>query len=363
MTISRRTLLSGAAAVIAAPAVVPGGRAFGQDKTIKLTIASSHPLSIPWVEPLKTVMVGKANEELEKAKSPYRINWTEAFGGSLYGFQDTLTAVTNGLTDIGWIGALWEPAKLPLQNLMYKTPFATNSVEQAVDVMNELNDHNEAVGKEWTAQKVVCFGACVSDGYHIFTKFPVNSLDDLKGKKFVGAPVLAPWVQGVGVTVVVAGLPVMYSQIQTGIADGCILIPTGAWPLKIHEVAPYITEIDTGPLTFGGSAMNADSYKRLPPEVQKVIKTLGRQYSAENARLINVKHDLAMKSMAAAGAKVTTMSQADRKKLVDSMPPLTKLWADDLEKKGVPAKAVLTQFMKSVRDHGGKPLRDWDKEV
>jgi hypothetical protein len=45
------------------------------------------------------------------------------------------------------------------------------------------------------------------------------------------------------------------------------------------------------------------------------------------------------------------------------MPPLTKLWADDLEKKGVPAKAVLTQFMKSVRDHGGKPLRDWDKEV
>jgi TRAP-type C4-dicarboxylate transport system substrate-binding protein len=197
----------------------------------------------------------------------------------------------------------------------------------------------------------------------LFTKFPINSLDDLKGKKFVGAPVLAPWVQGVGVTMIVAGLPVMYSQIQTGIADGCLLIPTGAWPLKIHEVAPYITEIDTGPLTFGGSAMNADSYKRLPPEVQKVIKTLGRQYSAENARLINVKHDLAMKSMVAAGAKVSTMSQADRKKFVDSMPPLTKLWADDLEKKGVPAKAVLAQFMKSVRDHGGKPLRDWDKEV
>jgi TRAP-type C4-dicarboxylate transport system substrate-binding protein len=356
-------MLSGAAAAVMAPAVVTSGRAFGQDKTIKLTIASSHPLTIPWVEPLKTVMVAKSNAELEALKSPYRINWTEAFGGSLYGFQDTLTAVTNGLTDIGWIGALWEPSKLPLQNIMYKTPFATNDVQQAVDVMNELNDKNAAVRKEWANNKVVCFGACVSDGYHIFSKFPVNSLDDLKGKKFVGAPVLAPWVQGVGVTVIVAGLPVMYSQIQTGIAEGCILIPTGAWPLKIHEVAPYITEVDTGPLTFGGSAMNAASYGRLPPEVQKVISKLGREYSAENARLIKVKHDLAMKNMAAAGAKISKMSQENRKKLVDSMPPLTKLWVADLEKKGIPARAMLKEFMASVRAHGGKPLRDWDNEV
>ncbi len=363
MRVSRRTLLSGAAAAVMAPAVVPGGRAFGQDKTIKLTIASSHPVTIPWVEPLKTIVVGKTNQELEAMKSPYRINWTEAFGGSLYGFQDTLTAVANGLTDIGWIGALWEPAKLPLQNIMYKTPFATNSVQQAVDVMNELNDHNAAVGKEWAVNKVTCFGACVSDGYHLFTKFPVNSLADLKGKKFVGAPVLAPWTANLGVTTIVAGLPVMYSQIQTGIADGCLLIPTGAWPLKIYEVAPYVTQVDTGPLTFGGAGMNTETYKRMPPEVQKVLSKLGREYSTENARIVNVKHELAMKSMAAAGAKVSTMPEAERKQFVDSMPPLTKLWVTDLEAKGIPARDMLKQFMASVRSHGGKPLRDWDKEA
>ena len=155
----------------------------------------------------------------------------------------------------------------------------------------------------------------------------------------------------------------MYSQLQTGIADGVVLIATGAWPLKIHEVAPFITEVDTGPLTFGGSAMNADSYKRLAPEVQKVISKLGREYSAENARIIGVKHDLSMKSMAAAGAKVSKLSEENRKKFVDSMPPLTKLWAGDLEAKGIPARAMLKDFMDSVRAHGGKPLRDWDKEA
>ncbi len=363
MAISRRTLLSGAAALAVAPAVVTGGRAFGQDKTIKLTVAASHPVQIPWVEPLKTIMVAKSNEKLEAMKSSHRINWTEAFGGSLYGFQDTLTAVTNGLTDIGWIGALWEPAKLPLQNIMYSTPFATNSVKQAVDVMNLLNDKNASVKKEWESNKVVCFGACVSDGYHLFTKFPINSLDDLKGKKILGPPVCAPWLQGAGATLVVAGLPVQYSQLQTGIGDGVILIATGAWPLKIHEVAPYITEIDTGPLTFGGSAMNADSYKRMPPEVQKVLSELGREYSAENARLIGVRYELAMKNMAANGAKISKMSQADRKKFVDAMPPLGKLWVEQNEKKGIPARQIMSEFMNTVRAQGGKPLRDWDKEV
>ncbi len=357
MKLSRRTLLAGAAVSIAAPHIRP---AFAQE-AIKLTIASSHPVAIPWVEPLKTIMVEKSNKQLEAAGSKYRITWTEAFGGSLYGFQDTLTAVTNGITDIGWIGALWEPAKLPLQNIMYSTPFTTNSVKQAVDVMNVLNDKNAAVQKEWADNKVVCFGACVSDGYHLFTKFPVNSLDDMKGKKMLGAPVCAPWIQALGATLVVSGLPQMYSQLQTGIADGVILIATGAWPLKIHEVAPFITEVDTGPLTFGGSAMNAASFNKMPPDVQKVLRALGREYSTENARLIGIRLEAAMKGMVAAGAKSSKMSEANRKKWVDSIAPLGKLWVENLEKRGIQAKPILAEFMNTVRAHGGKPLRDWDK--
>lgn len=357
MKLSRRTLLAGAAVSVAAPYIRP---AFAQE-TIKLTIASSHPVAIPWVEPLKTIMVEKSNKQLEAAGSKVRITWTEAFGGSLYGFQDTLNAVSNGITDIGWIGALWEPAKLPLQNIMYSTPFTTNSVKQAVDVMNVLNDKNAAVQKEWADNKVVCFGACVSDGYHLFTKFPVNSLDDMKGKKLLGAPVCAPWIQALGATLVVSGLPQMYSQLQTGIADGVVLIATGAWPLKIHEVAPFITEVDTGPLTFGGCAMNADSFKKLPPEVQKILSVLGREYSAENARLIGIRYDAAMKGMVAAGAKTSKMSEANRKKWADSIAPLGKLWVENLEKRGIQAKPILAEFMNTVRAHGGKPLRDWDK--
>ncbi|MYZ46777.1 C4-dicarboxylate ABC transporter substrate-binding protein [Rhizobiales bacterium L72] len=359
MLISRRAVLAGTAAIAAGP--VKG--AFAQTKTIPLTISSSHPLTIPWVEPLKTVIVEQSNRKLEAMGSPNRIEWTEAFGGSLYGFNDTLESVTQQLTDMGWIGALWEPSALPLQNIMYSTPFATSTVRQAVDVMNELNQKNAAMKAEWDRQNIVFFGCCVSDGYHLFTKKPIESLADLKGLKILGAPVCAPWIEPLGATLVGTGLPAQYSQLQTGVGDGSILIATGAYPLKIHEVAPYVTLVDTGPLTFGGFGVNKDTFEGLPDDVKTVLTELGYAYSAENARLIEEKQKAALEKMEAEGAKLHKMPQDQRVAWVKAMPDLGKIWVEGNEAKGVPAREIMKAFMAAVKAHGGEPLRDWSENV
>ena len=80
---------------------------------------------------------------LKERGSEYEIEWTEAYGGALYNFNDTLEAVTNNLTDIGWIGSLWEPSTLPLHNIYFSTPFTTTSPEQAVGIMNALDDRKK----------------------------------------------------------------------------------------------------------------------------------------------------------------------------------------------------------------------------
>jgi TRAP-type C4-dicarboxylate transport system substrate-binding protein len=359
MQISRRTFLISAAAT-GLFARVPGARA----ETINLTISSSHPLTIPWVEPLKTVVVEKSNQMLEERASPHRINWTEAFAGTLYDFNDTLEAVTQRLTDMGWIGALWEPSALPLQNIMYSVPFTTNSVQQAVDVMNELNDNREAMKEEWAANDIVFFGCCVSDGYHLFTKKPIETLDDIRGLKILGVPVCAPWVEPLGATLVVTGLPAQYSQLQTGVGDASILIATGAWPLKIYEQAPFVTLVDTGPLTFGGFGVNSDTYAALPEDVQAVIAELGREYSAENARLVEAKQKLALETMEKEGATISEMPQEQRVEWVNRMPDLGKLWVESLEAQGVTAaRDILKAYMETVKAHGGEPLRDWAANI
>lgn len=358
MDISRRALLAAAAA-----STIPAGRFAWAAETLNLTISSSHPLTIPWVEPLKTQVVDRSNQMLTEMGGAYQINWTEAFGGSLYNFNDTLEAVSQGLTDMGWIGALWEPATLPLQNIMYSTPFATATAKQAIDVMNTLNAEIPAMQQEWNKVNVKFLGACGSGGYHLLTKEPINSLADLKGMKLLGVPVTAPWVEGLGATLVSTGLPAMYSQLQTGVGDGVIIIATGAWPLKLYEVAPHISKVDTGGITFGGFGINLDTWNRLPAEVQEVIAKLGQAYSDENARLIEVKNELAFEAMAKEGAIIKEMAQEDRIAFANAMAPLGKIWVEANEAKGLPAREILTAFMETVRAQGGTPLRDWDKEL
>ena len=58
------------------------------------------------------------------------------------GAPDTLEAIHQNIAEAAGIGALFEPSALPLQNIMYSTPFVTSTVQQALDTMNTLTAAN-----------------------------------------------------------------------------------------------------------------------------------------------------------------------------------------------------------------------------
>ena len=72
--------------------------------------------------------------------SEHEIVWREAYGGSLYKWQNTLEAIEIGLTDIGWVGALWETSKMPLQNVTYYTPFVTDDLALLLDLFDLFSE-------------------------------------------------------------------------------------------------------------------------------------------------------------------------------------------------------------------------------
>lgn len=351
MSLSLRALALIGASVIPAAGIA-------QD-IVNITISSSHPTTVPWVGGLQAHVVQPANDRLEAMGSPYRIEWTEAFGGSLYDFNETLEAVEEGLTDMGWVGALWEGAKMPLQNIMFSTPFVTSDPVIAVDVLNEMNDTIPAMQAEWTKHNLVFLGASVNDTYHLLTNFPINGLADLQGRKIVGVPAIAPWLGGTGAVAVAGGLPSMYQQIQTGVAEGTIIIPTGAFPLRLHEVAPHVTLVDTGVTTIGGLAVNADSWERFPEDVRTVLSELGREYSLGHATLVKAKSDEAVEAMRAAGATVTRLSEEDRKAWVAGLPDLGAEWVAAVEAQGAPGGEIMAAYLAAMKARGAAPLREW----
>ncbi len=149
-------------------------RADDSDTTLKLTVASSQATTLAWVGAMHTLVVPELDRRLAARGSAYRIRWTEAYGGSLYKYENTLEAIEIGLTDMGWVGTLWELSKLPLQNVTFYAPFASDDFRLVVDIVNEMHRTVPAMTEAWTAQNVKFLGASALDTYHLMTTFPVR---------------------------------------------------------------------------------------------------------------------------------------------------------------------------------------------
>lgn len=336
-----------------------------QGETVRLTVASSHTTGLPWVGVMNSLVVPESNARLEAMGSPHRIRWTESYGGSLYKLNHTLEAVEIGLTDIGWVGTLWEPSKMPLQNVTYYTPFVTDDHEMIADLMNELHEQVPELTDAWTAQNQKFLGGSVVDTYHLMTNFPVESLDDLNGRKILAPGASAAWLEGTGAVAVDGGLTTYYTQISTGVADGVLTILTGAPPYRIHEVAPHITLVGIGGQLTGGMSINLDTWNSLPEDIQLVLGELGQEYSDGVAAEVKARYESGLTNMLNddVGVTVTELPAADKQRWIDGLPNIAANWVEATEERGIPAGRVLQIYMDAIRSRGGEPLRDWDREI
>ena len=343
--------------VLIAAALLAATPALARD--YKMTIGSSHPPVLPWTLPLKTLIVPESNKRLKAMGKGDTIQWTEAYAGALYDFNNTLEGVGDGLADIGWVGSLWEPAKQPLQNVAYYSPFVTGDFRALVEVQNRLMEKVPAFAAEWTKHNTVFLGAQVADTYHLVTKFPVKSLEDIKGKKLLAPGAIASRVHGTGAIPVDAGLPVFYNMLQTGVADGAVILITGVLPFKLHEVAPYITKVDLGAVFSGALAMNRKTWDALPPHMKELFRELGRDYAKMCSDLVAQREAAAWEALAKnPNVKISELSQEERAKWAKALPDVAGDWA---RRNGEPGRQVLKIFMEEARKHGAKPLRDWDR--
>jgi len=361
----KRQIIKTAVCAVLAAAGLSAAQA---QQTFKLTIASSHPVVLPWVGLMSTLFVPEVNKRVEALGKGYKIEWREAYGGQLYKMNATLTSVEQGVTDIGWVFHNLEAAKMPLSQFGTVTPFTTDDVRIILDVANEMNEKVPALQKEWDRNNMVFLGATGVDTYHLFTKSPVNAYADLKGRKISAPGSIGLWLKGSGAVPVDGSLTSYYTDIQSGVSDGTVSISTGILPNKIYEVAPYITKVNIGALYIGGMAMNKDSYDKLPPEVRKIVKDVGKEYSRVLGETLMQRYEGALKTMGEVGAKqavpvkLSELSAAERAVWVKTMPNLAADWVKTNASKG-PAREIVSTYMNELRKRGVKPARDWDKEL
>lgn len=358
---SPRVFTPGSVAIAILQLCTVAGSAAEATRPVELTISTTHTAKVPWVYVIKHHFVPEFTRRMRAQTGIDRYRWIEVYGGALSKWRNSLETVAIGLADIGWVGTLWEPAKMPLQNVTYHLPFITDDLGVLVRAFNQIHSELPAARRAWTDQNQVYLGASGVDTYHLLTSFPVRVLDDLKGRKILAPGTAAVWLYGTGSVPVNGALTSYYTQLKTGVADGVVSILTGAHPYRIHEVAPYITLVGIGAQITGAISVNLDTWNRLPPAAQHVLRELGNEYSVLSAAETERRYASALAAMVAEGAIVTSLPPSEKQKWIDGLPEYGRQWVERNERKGLPARKMLTMLMDAVRAAGLQPQRDWDR--
>ena len=238
-------------------------------ETFRLVIGAGHPVDASvWITSMRDYFQVEVKKQVE-AKTPHKIEWVEAYGGSIAKLGEVLEAVESGLMDIGDLHVPFEPAKLMAHNFPYFIPFGTPDPVMASKAARKVYDETpqlrEILEKKYN-QVYLATGAV--GNYNLVTTFPWEKVEQLKGRKIAAAGPNIPWVQAIGAVPVQSNLNEAYTSLQTGVYQGWVMFPDAMISFKLHEVAKYYTFTDFGAIPNVLITINKNTWNKLPKEVQ-----------------------------------------------------------------------------------------------
>ncbi len=356
----RRLTLTVSLVVIAGFISVPS-RA-NATEVIELTAIDSYATTALWTLVFVEYYLPEVNRRLAE-KGNYKIKWNKAFGGTIAKTRGVLDALQHDLADIGIITTPYHPDKVPFFNLPYVTPLVTADIGLVARTLMELVERYPQLREVWSDYKLVYLGTAGSiDTYQVLTNFPVESLEDFRGRKIAGVGLNLRYVMGLDAAPVNSGISDWYNNLATGLIDGVIGWAEGAIAYRLYEVAPYMVDVRLGAVATKAIAVNERTWGRLPEEVKTVLRETVADYRDELARETDRRSAKSLIEYEKQGGHIITLDPGQRKAWADSLPNIAKEWADDMEAGGLPGHAILHDYMVIMREHEQPIVRHWDQE-
>jgi TRAP-type C4-dicarboxylate transport system substrate-binding protein len=244
-----------------------------------LKIATVTPEGSLWMKDMRA----SAGEIKQRTEGRVQIKY---YGGGVMGNdQKVLGRIRIG----GLQGGAFTPSTLASQypdlNL-YGLPLVFDSEEEAAYVRERM-DAELSAGLEEAGW--VNFGFAAGGFAILMSSKPIDSLDDLKGKKIwipEGDLVSQRSMKALKLSPVTLPLTDVLTGLQTGLIDIVAMSPIGALVLQWHTKVKYVTEL---PLvyTLGFMAIDKKSFDKLRDEDQAIVReVMERTY--ENFDKVNL---------------------------------------------------------------------------
>ena len=171
--------------------------------------------------------------------------------------------------------------------------------------------------KAYAKQGVYYIAPTIYNEEPIHSKFPIRSLDDMKGKKgrFVG--LAGPVMSKLGAAVTPMATAEVYSALEKGVIDFADRGGLAAnYDAGLYEVAKYIVLPGFHqPTTATCFAANMNAWNKLPADLQAIVEVAARETSTDLFQENLVKGYEALKKFKAKGVEVIYLPEAEIKKI------------------------------------------------
>jgi TRAP-type transport system periplasmic protein len=185
------------------------------------------------------------------------------------GGAETIRVLKTGVVDVTETYGGYVAGELPMVEIL-ELPGIFPSPEMAKKAILSWKPH-EAKILEQRANAVLLAMAVYPD-QAFFSKKPVHKPEDFKGLKTrVHSVALASLVAGLGGEPLTIAFAEVYTALERGTLDAAISGTKPGYGLRWYEVSKYLV----GPISMRphvALAINKDTWKRLPPDIQSIMK-------------------------------------------------------------------------------------------
>lgn len=222
-------------------------------------------------------------------RSGGKITWDKNWGGSLLTFTKVLQGTREGIADVGNIPYNFNPAFLPLTNVVLDVNDVMTDIYGGMQAASELFQTNAAIQKEWADAGLKPLpGPTPWAPKGIICREKISTLDGFKGKRMrTTSEADSTIAAALGSTPVRMDTSEVYEALERGALD-CVLTTVATLrTVKWAEPSKWVLTIpEMGIFSCCARAMNLSNWQALPPATQQLILDVGADSWAPSGEVI-----------------------------------------------------------------------------
>jgi TRAP-type transport system periplasmic protein len=169
----------------------------------------------------------------------------------------------------------------------------------------------------------------------------------MKGLKIRTSGTLAPIAAALGAAPVAMPMGETYDALSRGVADGTVAPYEGMEQWKLGEVCKYTIECYSIAYSAAGFvAMNKNKWASLPPDVQKIIETLNKEWIPVTGKVWDDVDKSGREYTIKRGNKIITFAKEEEARWAKAVQPVMAEYLNQAKKKGAPGE----EGMKFIRE-------------